>query len=326
VRRLALLAAVLIASSGLGACGHPRTNADDLRAAADRTRMLSRRFVYTSNAGGREVGVQGFVEDDLRFQSTVSLGQKPVLDEVVRDDAVADHFRDPASVDLFLRPGGTPTPPALDTLRTGRWVLDPHGAPSLAPAPRGTATGFDPSLEAMQVFDFIDNAVRQAQSVVKYNTEDVSYNGKVDPFPKPAAGVIRYDLRPPPLPRGTGSSLNQAVPDVPNFRKMAVYVKGGVIQSVRETIDVKSRLDEFVRLYGAKLPAHSSLDAQAAFAVQITNNIRKGQGQDPIVVRDMTLTISDVGGPLSVALPSDAVRGDLSVLADLGPRLRTSLG
>jgi hypothetical protein len=326
VKRLVAVVSAAVVTASLGACGHPRTNADELRAAVDRTRSMSRRFVYTTKSGGREVTVQGFVEDDLRFQSTVSIGH-PVLDEVVRDDAVADHFRDPASVDLFVRPAATPSPDALATLRTGRWVIDPHGAPSMAPVPRGTSTGFDPTLESMQVFDFINDAAHQAQSVVKYNTEDVSYSGKTDPFPKPSSGVIRYDLIAPPLPRqGTGGSLNQAVPSVSNFRKMAVYVKGGIIQSVRETIDVRSKLQDFVHLYGAKLPPNASPDTQAAFAIDVTNNIRKGQGQEPIVARDMTLTLSDVGAPLTVAIPPDAVTADLSVLANLGPRLRTSLG
>jgi hypothetical protein len=327
VKQVVIGLVALVAAVSLGACGHPRTNADELRAAVDHTRSMSRRFVYTTKSGGQDVTVQGFVEDDLRFQSTVSIGHGPVLDEVVRDDAVADHFRDPASVDLFVRPAATPPPDALATLRTGRWVIDPHGAPSLAPAPRGVATGFDPMLESIQVFDFINDAVHQAQSVVKYNTEDVSYSGKTDPFPKPSPGVIRYDLIAPPLPRqGTGGSLNQAVPSVSNFRKMAVYVKGGIIQSVRETIDVRSKLQDFVHLYGAKLPPNASPDAQAAFAIDVTNNIRKGQGQEPIAVRDMTLTLSDVGAPLTVAIPPDAVTADLSVLANLGPRLRTTLG
>lgn len=348
-----------LAVGGLGGCGKPVTTADKVRAAVERTRRQSRRFVYSTESSGRKVAVQGFVEDDLRFQSTVSIGGTVVLDEIVRDDAVADHFRDPSAVPLFLRPaptgspaapGGTggqpgqPTPaptPALSgggagggdhavvmtALGTGRWVLDAHGAPTLVPARPGAANGFDPALEAIQVFEYTEAAIRQAESVVKFNAEDVSYKPKEDPFPRPEAGVIRYDLRPAPLPRpGTGGSVNQAVPDVRNFRKMSIYVKAGIVQAVRETIDVKSRLNDFVRLYGAKLPRTATLDQQAQFAIDVTNSIRKGQGQEPIAIRTMSATFSDIGGPLSVVLPADTVSGDLSLLADLGPRIRTSLG
>src|SRR5206468_4275049 len=73
----------------------------------------------------------------------------------------------------------TPPPPGLpdrDTtlseLAGDRWVLDPTGAPSLVPLPAGAATGFDPVLESMQVFDYVDTAVHQAASVVRFNPED----------------------------------------------------------------------------------------------------------------------------------------------------------
>ena len=345
-----LVVAIIIGVTG--GCSHPTTAADLVRAATRRTRQLSRRFVYRSQTADRRVTVEGVVEDDLRFGSTVSIGSRPVLDEVVRDDAVAEHFRDPSAVPLFLRTapagqpgspaattpvGGTATPaptpglPDRDTtlseLAGDRWVLDPGGAPSLVPLPHGQATGLDPVLEAMQVFDYVDTAVGQAASVVRFNPEDVSYNARLDPFPRPGPGVLRYDLNPPPLPRpGATGAVNQVVPDVANFRKMSVYVRSGLVEEVRETIDVRSRLNEFVHLYGAKLPANASRDAQAAFAVEVTNNIRKGEGQEPIVVRSMSLTLTDVGAPLAAPLPADTVPGDLSVLADLGTRVRTSLG
>jgi len=101
----------------------------------------------------------------------------------------------------------------------------------VAPPPPG-ASAFDPSLEAMQVFDYTEAALREAGEVVKFNPEDVSYKPKLDPFPRPTRDVVRYDVRPAVFPRA-GGSLNQVMPDVRNFRKMAIYVRGGIVEAVR---------------------------------------------------------------------------------------------
>jgi hypothetical protein len=337
--RAIVLVVATLGTGTLVACGRPTTAADRVRDALERTRAMSRHFTYTTETGGRTVTVQGIVEDDLRFQSTVSVGSAVIVDQVVRDDAVADRFDDAQAMSQFLRSAASPaggssqtaaaTPSTardvtLAALAAGRWVIDPHGAPSVAPPPPG-ASAFDPSLEAMQVFDYTEAALREAGEVVKFNPEDVSYKPKLDPFPRPTRDVVRYDVRPAVFPRA-GGSLNQVMPDVRNFRKMAIYVRGGIVEAVRESMDVRSKLPDFVRIYGAKLPAHASPDQQAAFAIETTNSIRKGQGQQPIILRSMSFEVTDVGAQVAVALPADTVPGDLSVLADLGNRVRTTLG
>src|SRR5438132_5800377 len=92
---------------GLSA-GNGATDAEKrLRAALHNTEKLSNTFLYQETvhdkAGDHETDVRGLVEDDFRYKARVAQDGKPVLDEVVSDDALAVRFLDPAAMGRFLR-------------------------------------------------------------------------------------------------------------------------------------------------------------------------------------------------------------------------------
>ena len=97
-----------------------------------------------------------------------------------------------------------------------------------------------------------------------------------------------------------------------DFRKMVVYVRDGRVVEVREVIDVKSKLDTLLR--GFNLPASTTVND----VVTAINAVRQGQGDEPIRVRTMHVQFQDLGSPLRVDLPTDAVQGSLNVLRNRG--------
>ncbi len=109
------------------------------------------------------------------------------------------------------------------------------------------------------------------------------------------------------------------MPSEQSFRKMAVYVRGGVIFQILEDIDITSRLDDIERNYDIKLPG--STTEQIATAVKAINVVRAGQGQDPVRIRKMSMRFSHQGDHLEVRTPPTSVSGDLSVLVNRGKRL-----
>src|SRR5262249_32358550 len=158
------------------------------REALRNTEKLSNTFLYTETVhdktGDHETDVRGLAEDDLRYKARVAEDGKPVLDEVVSDDALAVRFLDPTQMGRFLRkpvkgnkggsgvggkgnsqglttpepagnPGGTTPgePSAAELLATRRWVIDPAGAPSeFATATTDQTLGEDPIADARDVF------------------------------------------------------------------------------------------------------------------------------------------------------------------------------
>ena len=207
-------------------------------------------------------------------------------------------------------------------------MTDPTGAPSLT---LGGSTkrriGDDPIVDSLTVWQYVDLAIDGAFRVVKFNKESIDYKAKEDPFPAPekGSGVVRYDLAAPFLPQQSGAA-NQAVPDVTNFRKLGVYVKDGLVVQVLETIDVISRLNDIKRNYGVKFPPGSSDEKNAEFAIRVINEVRVGQGNPPIRVRDMSFAVRDVGKPVTVAMPQEGVTGPLDLLRDRGKSARLAAG
>ena len=347
-RRPAVLAVVAIMASALSACGgHHTTDADRLRAAMARTAKLPHRFVYSEAAGNTRTEVRGLVADDFRYKVSASVNGAPIWEEVADDDAVADRPLTNGAFAVFGRkaassagtvsataqggatvepaPLSTLTPDVRDALLAHRWVLDPAGAPSLLPsATERHPLGADPVFDSLTVFRYVELAIRGAQRVHQFNADALDYKPREDPFPKPKkhSGVIRFDFDRPRLPRpqdiAGGGSVNQAIPAVNQFRKMAVYVKNGLVIQVLEQIDVVSRLDELQRNYSAKIPSSLPEAERVRIAIDAINAVRVAQGNDPIRVRTMSLQLLDLGQPQTVALPLDAVQGSLSAFENRG--------
>jgi len=355
-RRIGLCGLVVAATLGLSACSGATDAEKRLRDALRNTEKLSNTFLYTetvhATTGDHATDVRGLVEDDFRYKARVAEDGKPILDEVVSDDALAVRFLDPSAMDRFLRKptktrqggsgvggngnsqglttpepaagGATPgEPAAAELLATRRWALDPAGAPAeFATAGTDQTLGDDPIADARDVFAYVDRAINEAARVVEFNPESLEYRKAEDPFPRPTphSGVTRYDFERPNLPRASqsGSGANQVTPDTRHFRKMSVYVKDKRVIKVLEKIDVESRLKDLAQIYDTKFPADRPKPELAAIAVEALNVIRTGQGQDPIRMRDMEFSLKDLGTDVKVDMPTDTTKASLALLENRG--------
>jgi hypothetical protein len=336
MRVVARLLAICVLIALFGACGKAKTPADELRDALHRTQATPHVFVYADKTPGDTTEVKGAVQDDFRYKAQLVVNSAPVLDEVVDDDTVADRFVDPSGVPRLLAtrvgqsgvtsPGLGHASAALSALEARQWVVDPTGAPSLVATPSTSRhLGDDPVLDSLTVWRYVENAMLESLPVARFNKEALEYKAKEDPFPQPAkgSGVLRYDLRQVRLPRPQqASGANQAVPGVGNFRKLSVYVKNGMVIQILESIDVVSRLHDLAQIYGVKFPSGKTPIEQAQFAVDIINTIRVGQGNQPIRLRSMSLTVSRIGQPQQIAVPPGGVQASLDVLIDRGKSAR----
>ncbi len=348
---------MIVATLGLAGCSSEATTTEKtLRAALAKTEHLAHRFVYretfvSEEAAKRETEVQGLVEDDLRYKARVSVGGVAVLDEAVSDDALAVRLIQPTALQGFLRqptekgkggsgvgstePGApeAPTPIAsgdeapdpVAALRSRRWVLDKAGAPAVFSANPAEERGLgeDPVLDALDIFAHIGRAIDEAAYIAEFNEESIEpvYRRDEDPFDKPKKGskVIRYDFAAPKLPKASDrAGGNQVTPDARHFRKMAVYVKDGLVLQVSEVIDVAARLDDLAEVYETKFPKDRKPDEVAAVAIDALNTIRTGQGQDPIRLRTMSYNLKDLGDKVKVEMPAEVVETSLSLLQNRG--------
>jgi hypothetical protein len=358
-RRRILTSGVLVVTAlGLSGCKGATDAEKRLREALHNTEKLSNTFLYQETvhdkAGNHETDVRGLVEDDFRYKARVASDGKPVLDEVVSDDAIAVRFLDPESMGRFLRKpstakqggsgvggSGAPAPDAgagagaggssrtpgepsaAEILTSRRWLLDASGAPSAFGAAKTDQTlGDDPVADARAVFAYVGRAIDEAVRIVEYNPESLDYRKDEDPFetPKDGSGVTRYDFERATLPKAsqTGTGSNQVTPDTRHFRKMSVYVKDKRIIRVAEKIDVESRLDDLEKIYDTKFPTDRPKADVAAIAVEALNVIRTGQGQDPIRMRDMEYSLKDLGADVKVDMPTDTIKGSAALLQNRG--------
>jgi len=383
------LVAVTVAG-GLGACGKKDDQKKELIGLIDRTEVLPHRFAYLDqDLSGSEVGVTGLVEDDFRYKARLAIDGKPIWDEVVSDDAVADQFLDadgllayskkataaaletlpsgtvPTAAGSTGATAGTPSAPSgaaaasgsgaaatpaaglpllgadvdfasivesapptaqpqLKALAEHRWVEDPIGAPSLAYSPSDSRMqGQDPMYDALTTLEYVRRAIQAAAFVKKYDKDTLEpvYRPEEDPFPKPdkSSGIVRYDLKEPPLPapsttgagKGAGNA-KAATPGPEHFRKMAVYAQNGRIIEVREVIDIQSKLKDLSRNFAIQFPAELSARGQVVFAVKRINALSRGTNP-PLRVRQMTLQLRDLGDKgIAVSMPTaDLVQGSL---------------
>ena len=359
-RRILTSAMLVVTALGLSGCKGATDAEKRLREALRNTEKLSSTFLYQETvhdkAGNHETDVRGLVEDDFRYKAQVASDGKPILDEVVSDDAIAVRFLDPASMVRFLRKqstakqsgsgvggSGAPSPDAgagagaeqggsslapgeptaTEILTSRRWLLDSSGAPSAFNAANADQKlGDDPIADARAVFAYVGRAIDEAVRIVEYNPESLDYRKDEDPFetPKDGSGVSRYDFERPNLPKAsqTGTGSNQVTPDTRHFRKMSVYVKDKRIIRVAEKIDVESRLDDLEKIYDTKFPTDRPQADVAAIAVEALNVIRTGQGQDPIRMRDMEYSLKDLGTDVKVDMPADTIKGSAALLQNRG--------
>lgn len=356
MRRLAGVLMAVALSGTLAGCSKQASDDEKrLLAAVTASERLAHRLLYKEvflDGDGSETSeVRGLVEDDFRYKVRVAKDGRPVLDEVVSDDALVVRLLDPLRLEEFVRPpakdraggegvtgagganAGEEAPPAspagedsdrpdpVEALRTRRWVLDPGGAPGVFGRGDDAELGQDTILDALDTFDYVRRAIGEATRVVVYDSESIEpvYRPKEDPFKKPEKGVLRYDFDPPNLPRPADrAGGNQITPDIRHFRKMAVYVRDGRMIRVDEVVDVASRLDDIAKLYETEFPEDVTTADLAVIAVDALNTIRVGQGQDVIRLRTMSFALTDLGDAIKVDVPTDVVETSLAVLQNRG--------
>jgi hypothetical protein len=316
-----------------GACKRETDQKLELGKIIARTEHKSRKFVYVDATRQTKTQVAGVIEDDFRYRTRLTVNGSAIEDEVTSDDTLALRFVDPAQMPNYLvannvvgatASGGVPV---VGALQTQHWVLDKTGAPKLQQSASDTRKqGDDPVFDSLTALEYVRRAVNTAVFVKIYKRDDVdpTFKAKEDPFPQPAKSskTKRYDLKPPPLPRADAATSggNQQPPSLANFRKMVVYVQDKTIVEVREVIDVQSKLDDLIATF--KLPKNVTA-ADAAFAI---NAVRRGQGDEVIRLRTMTLRFENLGDALKVELPADAVTGSLSVVRYRGRGATTAAG
>lgn len=229
-----------------------------------------------------------------------------------------------------------PAPEVIQALETRNWVMDPTGAPELFSATAGRVLEageggiIAPVLEALRGLQTVEDSVRKAQEVTRFNEENPNYDPRVETFPKPERGspVIRYDLFPPQLPNpnqslNAGSSEN--LPDEQHFRRMAVYVKDREVVNVLESIEINPRLlDDIEGRFDIPLPDDE--EQAAAIAVETLNAKRLAAGLDPIEIRTLSLEVVDVPGTEAVVLPTEGTTGNLKGLVQVRTREASRAG
>ena len=358
MKRLLMVVVSLTVAASLGACGERDEARDEVLRALRRTERLSYRYAYEekrpavqfpSPAPASAVTVQGLVEDDFRFKAQVGFNGAGAWEQVVHDDALAIRFLEPARLSNLVNKEKVATADSktelqgassLQVLQSRRWVLDETAAPTITIGrSRETELGKDPVLDSITALAYVEEAIRQAGNVVEFNPDSVSptYSSSEDDFPKPedGSGVTRYDLARPKLP----PPGQQAVPGVTggspqtrHFRRMAIYVKDGLIVQVREAINARGKfasdLAKYVKTFakegGAGAEELSAIDELVRETppdqlgdtlVQILN-VGLGQvGEEPILRRTMRLQFNDMGADLKVEMPSgEVVKGGLGFL------------
>jgi hypothetical protein len=335
-----ILLAVMVAA--LPACGTKTHERDVLLKAIARTQQLSSKFSYADERPRQSLRVSGLVEDDFRFKARVTYNGNIGYDQVVQDDTLGIRFIDPARIASLVdkRTASSATLPSdltgitvRDALLARRWVVDTAAAPAITATGRTEATiGTDPVLDSVTALGYVSDAINQALGVKKWSKDDLepAYASDEDQsFPKPSngSGVERYDLvrAPLPPPGALGGAGQAATPKTSNFRKMAIYVKKGLVIKVVERVEVTGRgLDRLISydrtfLKDQKVPdaiktgfeqtVKQTPKAQlGAVLLAASNSFITASGATPILIRNMSLDLFDLGSKsIKVNPPVDGV-------------------
>ena len=312
----------------LAGCTTVQQDKDKVLAAIDATTQLSRSYTYSTFVAGHTTVVSGTIQDDFRYQVDEHVDGTAVASEVVSDDSRAVRLTASAASAMARAEGGNPT--AAASLRAGQWLLDPSGAGSLTEYSTPVQPGADPLADSLTVLTYVRTAVIQAKTVQQWNPQSENYRPKLDVFPPPASGAHRYDLVPPDLPArvevGTGNvGVRNTVPNTPFFRLMAIYVKDGLVQQIREQIAVEPRLLDSESNLEARLgdyvqgvSADAPVSQQVSALLRAINHQLSLEGQPLVRPGTMSLTFSGLGNARSVSLPATATQVDLSSLGSYG--------
>jgi hypothetical protein len=359
--RLASLVGVLALVVVLApACGKKNQDKELVLNAIHATEAKAARFIYNEQRSGLYVDVEGIQEDDFRYKAEVSFNTQPAYDEVVNDDGIAMRIIDTSSLERLT----DKNPPANlktttdvanlsvpDALRTHRWVVDGTGAPSPLDTLR-EPNDSDPVLDARTTLAYVEKAIGEAYSVKKYIPDALEpvYPSSEDKFPVPqkGSGVDRYDVVRPFLPAaatfGNTAGGQNALPSTKNFRKVAIYIKDGLVIRVMERTEVigkqVSDVESYLRAVIRQQPDGSQVLADFNHLVSTTPEAKMSdtllsvvdkldalQGQSPVNARIMSFELVDTGKDLVIDLPADnVVHGSLLMLTPAGVKRAAKVG
>jgi hypothetical protein len=317
--------AVLVASSSCGeGANAPKT---EVRAALARTKRLARSFEYTERSATTDVVVRGIVDDDYRYKAQLAVRGRLAVEQIAVDDALAARILDREQIAQLVSTG-VPQGRELEALLARRWVVDPYGAPEIAVTRAGAErkVGDDAILDGLTALGYVSGAIDEAPFVRRFNKESIEYRAQDDPFPAPkeGSGVLRYDTVQPPLPRPSrsGAGAAQNAPQTSHFRRLAIYVKDGLVIDVREVIaPVQRQLEHLAEFYD--IETTGNLAQAGEQAIGKLNELRTGAGEQRIRTRAMTFELFDLGRRRTIALPSGAIEGNLDILSGRGRSTQT---
>jgi hypothetical protein len=308
VRRLVAIAAIL---TFLASCGEPQEDLRDVRRAVSRAVASSHAMRYTETVGGRTVEVSFRVEDAFLSDAILTLDGVPLFEEKLIDDAIAVRLLAP---DLWNPASGTPLAAILGS---GKWVVDPAGAPPvLFTQTEGrdiTDVGFDHIFDAANALEYVRAVAEQSRRVVRFNKDSIEYRPAEDPFRKlvdadDREDIVRYDAVPLILPRSAEQTGGRnEPPDSRYFRKLGIYVKDGRIVRILEVIDFE-RHEEIRKAKERGRPK---------FLLDMLVTLRRGVGDSPVRPRRMSIHILPAG-EVGIAMPADALTANLGSLLESG--------
>lgn len=301
-----LLAALAVLGLLATGCSRVERDIQTVRRALDRTEGGPHAFRFIEKAEKRTIEVSVEVEDSFRSRTMLAMDGVPLLEQVVVDDALALRLLAP---DRWNPAAGTPLEPILGS---GRWVVDPAGAPAVF-QPSGEQqsilgdVGMDQLFDVQNAIEYTRQAVDGAVGVQKFNADSLEYKPSEDPFrgfnkSDEKRKIERYVAIPPSLPR-TEEQLRR-LPGPRFFRKLSVYAKDGRAVRVLELIDFESH-EDLVR---------AKERGEPRFLLSALRALRRGEGEEPIRPRSWSLEILSRGRPAQIALPSDAVTANLQEL------------
>ena len=303
MRRMAVVLAAMAVVSG--ACSDPNEEAAELREFTRVSAREPRTLTFRSVSEEQAYEVHGTFEDELRYSMTLTTAGKPLVDYVVRDDALAVRLRDAAFGARLANVLGDPVVDAA--LKAGGWVIDPAGAPPLirSEVRAGGEAVSDPFRDTQDAVRFIEQAMGQASEVKEFTLEDIEYRSALDPwrYPSQDDGEARYDLIRPLLPTNEAATIGAQGDIGPaQFRKTSVFVQGRRVRQVCSLVDVLGH-EEFLQLRERGSESNPFLAA-------LLERIQEEETAIPIEERYVFVDI-DYPRSAAVQVPPDAVAGKL---------------
>lgn len=325
-RAFALLLVGLISGSG---CTDTLDPVEEVERAISRTERLPRDITYVDMTARGTVAVDARLEDAFRYRARVRVGERDLLEQVVHDDSLAARTRAP---DVYNPGQGT----SLDSLfAEGVWVQDPAGAPPVyivgARQEEGRerrSLGVSPVSDALNVLEYVRTAIQEGGGVFRFDEDSPFYLPSQDPFrgfidADERAGIERFDVARVPLPQNPEAG---EIPGSEAFRKMAIYVKDGLVVRVLEEIDIEGH-EEIVE---------AREEGGPEFLIDVLEAVQQRRGDETVRPREMSVRFDALGTDLRIALPDDARTASLAEIvasnalykfpdSEGGPRFRPDL-